>query len=161
MTFDKKRRFLASITLLACVSVPWGCRSSSSPKISNEQINADIAKQVLNTAGSPSPWTFGQDTTRCFEIHDSKFADSKAVLTVRVASAQIEGGLDTRFENISSIKTVLGLISLNYKNEDGKWVLEKAENQGLLAKPISVDDWKNTFVKLQLPLCDNYEHKDS
>jgi hypothetical protein len=160
MTLDKKRRFLASITLLVCVSVPWGCRSSS-PKISNEQINADLGKQSLNAAGNPGTWTFGQDTTRCFVILESKFAETKAVLTVRVASAQIEGGLDTRLEDIKSIKTVLGLVSMNYKNEGGKWVLEKAENQGLLAKPLSVNDWKNTFVKLQLPLCDNYEHKGS
>lgn len=160
MTFDKKRRSISAAILLVCASLFLGC-GSRAPKISNEQIDTDIARQVLNTAGNPSPWTFEKDTTRCFEVLESKFADSTAVLTVRVASAQIEGGLDTPLEKISSIKTVVGLIGMNYKNEGGKWGLEKAENQGLLAKPISVNDWQNTFLKLQLPLCDKYEHKNS
>jgi hypothetical protein len=157
MTFDKKRNRIAAATFLVCVSLFWGCGSK---KITNEQIDTDIGNQSLKvTEGSPSVWTFNADTDRCFAIAESKYADGKAEITARVASSQMDGQENTRMEDVTGIKTLLGQIVLNYKNEGGKWVLEKAEARELRAKFISVNDWKNTFVPIQLTLCDSYDHK--
>ncbi|MEK6335863.1 MAG: hypothetical protein AABM67_13105 [Acidobacteriota bacterium] len=157
MTFDKKRNCIAAATFLVCVSLFLGCGSK---KITNEQIDTDIGNQALKvTEGSPSVWTFNADTDRCFAIAESKYSDGKAEITARVASSQFDGQEDARIEDVKSIKTLLGQIVLNYKSEGGKWVLEKAESKSLNAKAISPTDWKNTFVPIQLSLCDSYDHK--
>ena len=156
MILKRERNSIAAVMLLTCVSLFLGCGSK---KITNEQIDTDIGNQSLKvTEGSPSVWTFNADTDRCFAIAESKYADGKAEITARVASSQMDGQEDMPMEKVSSIKTLLGQIVLNYKNEGGKWVLEKAEPRELRAKPISVNDWKNTFIPIQLSLCDNYDH---
>ena len=157
MMSDNRTSLIMFGVLLIGVALFSGCGAK---KITNDQIDTDIGNQSLNvTEGSPSVWAFKDDSYRCFNLAESKYGDGKAEITARVASAQMDGQEDARMEDVKAIKTLLGEVVLNYKNEGGKWILEKAEAKELRAKPISVDDWKNTFIPIQLKLCDFYEHK--
>lgn len=156
MTTFNKTNFSLVGALLVCAAMFLGCGSK---KIKNEQIDSDLGNQSLMTEGPLGVWSFKNDTNRCFAIGDSKYTDGKAEITARVASSQMDGQEDLPMEQVKSIKTLLGSVVLNYKNEGGKWVFEKAEPKELRAKPISPAAWKDTFVPIQLELCDRYEHK--
>ena len=152
------------VALIICVSLGCACGLLKENKISNEQIDADIGNQALKvTEGSPNVWDFKKDNGRCFNISESKYAEGKAEVTVRLASFY-DANFDVKFEDLPEekhiVETALGEIVLNYKSEGDKWVFEKAESKKLLAKSISNNDFRNTFLPLQFKLCENYEHKD-
>lgn len=156
MTTNKKTDFILFGPILICVAMFLGCGAK---KITNQQIDSDLGNQSLMTEGPLGVWSFKNDTNRCFAIGESKYTEGKAEITARVASSQMDGQEDIPMEKVTSIKTLLGSVVLNYKNEGGKWVFEKAEPKELRAKPISPSAWKDTFVPIQLELCDHYEHK--
>ena len=155
MSFDRTQS-VACVTLLLCVSLLSACGAN---KVPNEQIDTDLGNQSLKVEGLPDTWAFNADTDRCFAIAEGNYSEGKAVITIHVASSQMDGQENMRMEDVKAIKTLLGDVVLNYKKESGKWILEKADSKSLRAKPISVADWKVTFIPIQLSLCETYKHK--
>jgi hypothetical protein len=151
----ERKTILPAVTLMICASLLCGCGSK---KIPNTQIDDDLGNQTLKTEGSLGDWSFKADTNRCFAIADNKYSEGKAEITARVASSQMDGQENLPMEKVSAVKTLLGQVVMTYKNEGGKWVFEKAEPKELRAKAISVNDWKNTFIQIQLNLCDTFDH---
>lgn len=153
MILGKEKAFIILVIMLVYSLLICGCGLLGSGKVTNEQMNADIGNQFLQVSeGEPDVWTFKHDTNRCFAIAKSNYTTGKAEITAVVASFRGVGGASR------SVATVNGTIALSYKNEGGKWVLEKAENVDLLAKTLTQNDFKNVFLPLQMNLCRNYRH---
>lgn len=152
------------VALTICVSLGCACGLLKGNKISNEQINADLGNQALKvTEGSPNIWDFKKANERCFKITESKYAEGKAEITAEVSSFYSDK-MDARIEDVQGkqnfAETAVGEIVLNYKNEDGKWVFEKAESKKMIAKTVSYYEFFNIFLRKHFEYCDNFKHSN-
>ena len=146
----KKSTINLTVALL-CMLLVLGCRMLS-PKTSvpKEQIDADIAKKVVDTQeGTEKKWVFEADDQRCFSIVDgeSKATDAGADVMVNVSSYQeMSIGGDT------TIITVFGKMLMKYKKNGDKWTLDTIEPKDLITKTLTMDQFKR-WLDIQMPNC--------
>ncbi|MCZ2391077.1 MAG: hypothetical protein LC113_08375 [Acidobacteria bacterium] len=151
----KNCRLLLFAAFTLSVAAALGCSKAPKDLVPKEQVDADIATQVVPAAGGPD-WDFSKDSLRCFEILDGKstVTGDNASLFVTIASAQ--GDMDAKLGTGVSLDTMFGGLRAEYTKKGGKWTLEKLTPDHLLQKKLGEGSLP-TFFNIAAPLCKFYE----
>ena len=135
---------------LACLLILAGCGMLAKPSVPKEQIDADIAKNVVDTQeGTEKKWVFEADDQRCFSLVDneSKSTEGGADVMVNVSSYQ-----DMSMDGDKKVITVFGKMLMKYKKNGDKWALESIQGKDLITKTLTMDQFKQ-WLDIQMPNC--------
>lgn len=157
-----KKYLLQFLAMAALALVGFGCSKlttkAGSDRVPNEQINADIATQIVNAEGGDD-WNFSKDSMRCFKLYEaqSTISDTEANLSVLVAAAQ--GDMNAKLGTGVTLDTAFGGLRLLYKKKGDSWVLEKASPDKLSRKRLS-EEGISTFFEISAPVCSYFDMKN-
>ncbi|MBK9162505.1 MAG: hypothetical protein IPM21_01065 [Acidobacteria bacterium] len=152
------------ITLVLVAVV--GCKMFGTGNVvPNEQINADLSGKSVNITegsyGGDNKFTFREDYDRCFVVNEkeSQISDSQATLSLTVTSW---GSLNMKDLGLDEVyNTVFGKLTMQYKKEGEKWVLQKLETKELMYKSLETEQWKK-FLDIAMPTCaKGFRHQGS
>ena len=146
-----KRSTTILTAALLCLLLVLGCGMlSKKTSVPKEQIDADIAKKVVDTQeGTEKKWVFEADDQRCFSVVDgeSKATDAGADVMVNVSSYQ-----DMSMGGDQKVITVFGKMLMKYKKNGDKWTLDSIEPKDLITKTLTMDQFKQ-WLDIQMPNC--------
>ncbi len=134
----------------SCLFLIAGCSMLSKTSVPKEQIDADIAKNVVDTQeGTEKKWVFEADDQRCFSVVDSesKSTDTGADVMVSVSSYQ-----EMSLGGDKKMLTVFGKMLMKYKKNGDKWTLEGIQPKDLISKNLGMDQFSQ-WLDIQMPNC--------
>lgn len=141
--------------LALCLLMFSVCGLLGGKGVPKEQLSADLADKTItakDASDTEQQWRFKEDSFRCFAPSDtpSKITEVEAVIPLNVSSIRLAQGEDT--------PVLFGEIVLNYKKDNGKWILEKIEPKDVRTKVLTGDAFSK-FVDLQKPLCNYFKYR--
>jgi hypothetical protein len=159
MTFNKKRSFIASVTLIiASVTLIFaGCGILTRSIVPKEQLNNDLADKTIKVKHARSgevDWDFKKDNFRCFAPSGEKdtVTDTTADISLNVSS--IVTTSDT-----GPTPVMFGKIVLHYKKDGDKWKLQSIEPKDTITNVIDGDKF-TSYINQQMPLCNYFKYED-